>query len=118
MGPGGRFASPGWFSGEFSTAGELTLGCAGASPLGRQTRLFTAAQQRALRLRDKRCRAEGCTIAASWTEAHHLDQWASGGRTDLDNGVLFCSWHHDRAHDDSYRMCRLPNGDYRFHRRT
>lgn len=85
---------------------------------GRQARLFTPAQQRALRLRDQRCRAEGCTIPAAWTEAHHLKPWSHGGRTDLTMGALLCPWHHHRAHDTTYDMTRLPTGDYRFTRRT
>ncbi len=86
--------------------------------LGRGRRLFTPAQRKALRLRDRRCRAEGCTIPAAWCEAHHLTPWTSNGRTDLSNGILLCSHHHHRAHDDRYAADRLPNGDLRFHRRT
>jgi len=86
--------------------------------LGRAQRLFTPAQRKALRLRDKRCRAEGCTAPAEWCDAHHLQPWAEGGSTDLANGVLFCGHHHRRAHDPTYTHERLPNGDYRFHRRT
>lgn len=86
--------------------------------LGRRTRLFSAAQVRALRLRDRRCRAEGCSVPATWCEAHHVDPWSSGGRTDLGDGLLLCSWHHHRAHDPAYTMSRLPDGDHRFHRRT
>ncbi|HET7682882.1 MAG TPA: DUF222 domain-containing protein [Marmoricola sp.] len=86
--------------------------------LGRAERLFTPAQRRALRLRDKRCRAEGCTIPATWCEAHHLVPWLFGGLTDLDNGILLCSHHHHRAHDDRYRFIRLASGDLRFIRRT
>jgi hypothetical protein len=32
--------------------------------------------------------------------------------------VLFCPWHHHRAHDDAYAKKQMPNGDYRFHKRT
>lgn len=73
--------------------------------LGRAQRLYSPAQRRALAHRDGRCRADGCDIPAAWTEAHHLDSWAGGGRTDLDNALLLCS-HHHRAHDDRYG--RLP----------
>jgi hypothetical protein len=86
--------------------------------LGRMLRLFTAAQRKAMRLRDQRCRAEGCTIPATWCEAHHLKPWAQGGRTDLADGVLLCSWHHHRIHDRRYQTDRLPTGDLRFHRRN
>lgn len=68
--------------------------------LGRARRLFSGAQRKALVIRDRQCRAEGCTIPAAWCEAHHAGQpWAHGGRTDLAEGVLLCSWHHHRAHD-------------------
>jgi hypothetical protein len=87
--------------------------------LGRATRLFTPAQRKAMAVRDKRCRAEGCTIPAAWCEAHHATTpWAQGGRTDLADGLLLCSWHHHRAHDPRYDTQRLPHGDYRYHRRT
>jgi hypothetical protein len=85
--------------------------------LGRTRRLFSPAQRRAMRLRDRQCRAEDCTIPATWTEAHHLQSWASGGRTDLDNAISLCSHHHHRAHDARYATDLLPNGDVRFHRR-
>lgn len=85
--------------------------------LGRSQRLFTAAQRKALLLRDRTCRAEGCTIPGRWCEAHHLQPWAHGGRTDLDDGILYCSYHHHCAHDPTYTATRLPNGDIRFHRR-
>ncbi|MGH3413237.1 MAG: DUF222 domain-containing protein [Marmoricola sp.] len=87
--------------------------------LGRARRLFSPAQRKAMAVRDRRCRAEGCTVPASWCEAHHAGKpWSEGGRTDLADGVLLCSWHHHRAHDDRYRSSRLPNGDIRFSRRT
>ena len=86
--------------------------------LGRARRLFSPAQRKALTLRDRQCRAEDCDTPAAWTEAHHLRPWSAGGRTDLDDGVLLCSWHHHRAHDARYDYTRTPNGDLRFHRRT
>lgn len=86
--------------------------------LGRGRRLFSPAQRKAMAIRDRRCRTEGCEIPAAWTEAHHLRPWAGGGRTDLADGVLLCSWHHHRAHDERFDMSRLPSGDVRFTRRT
>ena len=87
--------------------------------LGRSSRLFKPAQRKAMIVRDRECRAEGCTIPAAWCEAHHWGRpWATGGRTDLKDGVLLCSWHHHRAHDNNYDSRRMPNGDVRFSRRT
>ena len=86
--------------------------------LGRAARLFTKAQRRALAVRDQTCRAEGCSIPGTWSEAHHLVPWSHGGDTDLENAALLCSKHHHRAHDPAYDLTRLANGDLRFHRRT
>ena len=87
--------------------------------LGRSSRLFKPAQRKAMIIRDRECRAEGCTIPAAWCEAHHWGRpWAQGGRTDLKDGLLLCSWHHHRAHDATYDSSRMPNGDVRFSRRT
>jgi Domain of unknown function (DUF222)/HNH endonuclease len=85
--------------------------------LGRSARLFTSSQRKAMALRDRTCRADGCDIPATWTEAHHLTPWSGGGTTDLANGVLLCSHHHHRIHDDRYLHDRLPNGDIRYARR-
>jgi hypothetical protein len=86
--------------------------------LGRTRRLFTPAQRKAIRLRDARCRAEGCDIEAAWTEIHHRDAWSTGGPTDVSNGTCLCGHHHRRIHDPNYDHSYLPSGDVRFHRRT
>ena len=86
--------------------------------LGRSARLFSRSQRTALAVRDRTCRAQGCDIPAAWCEAHHAAApWSRGGRTDLRDGRLLCSWHHHRAHDERYQHTELPNGDVRFHRR-
>lgn len=85
--------------------------------VGRKRRLFQPAQRKALAVRYRECRAAGCDMPAAWCEAHHLTPWSRGGRTDLADGVLLCSFHHHRAHDQRYDQTRLPGGDVRFHRR-
>ena len=85
--------------------------------LGREQRAFTPAQQLALILRDRTCRAEGCDIPGTWAEAHHWIPWSRGGKTDLANAVLLCSHYHHRVHDTCFTVDRLPNGDVRFPRR-
>jgi hypothetical protein len=86
--------------------------------LGRTRRLFTPAQRKALKLRDGGCRAEDCTVPATWCDAHHTNPWSHGGPTNLDNALLLCGHHHRRAHDPHYDHTRLPDGTIRFHRRT
>jgi hypothetical protein len=85
--------------------------------LGRSRRLFSAAQRKALLLRDRTCRAEGCHIPGTWAEAHHWIPWERLGETNLRDAVLLCSHHHHRAHDDRFEAERLASGDVRFNRR-
>ena len=86
--------------------------------LGRTRRLFSPAQRKALAIRDRGCRAEGCDIPAAWSEAHHHQPWSRGGKTDLKDGLLLCSFHHHRTHDPHWHTQRLPGGDVRYTRRT
>ena len=86
--------------------------------LGRTRRLFSAAQRKALAIRQRTCRAAGCQVPSTWCEAHHAGHpWARGGRTDLTAGMLLCSWRHHRIHDDRYLAKLSPDGGVRFHRR-
>ncbi len=98
----------------------VVLGGAGEIlDLGHARRLFRGGQRKAMAVRDRRCRAEGCEIPAAWCEAHHAARpWSRGGRTDLKDGVLLCPHHHQRAHDPRWDTQRLANGDVRYTRRT
>ena len=70
------------------------------SPLdvGRTLRDYTAKQRLALAERDRHCTWPGCTAPPSWSEAHHLDPWHLGGRTDVSRGALLCGRHHHYVH--------------------
>ena len=71
--------------------------------LGRATRTFTPAQLRAMAARDLGCRWPGCDQPASRCQGHHLEWWErDGGLTDLDNGALFCKFHHRLLHTGKY----------------
>ena len=70
--------------------------------LGRESRLATRAQRRALTHRDRCCTFPACTRPASWCDAHHLTSWLDGGRTDLDNLALLCTHHHTVVHVRGY----------------
>src|SRR5699024_1406497 len=67
--------------------------------MGREKRLFTPGQHRALWHRDKMCTFPGCTIPPQWCDAHHVVSWVDSGRTDLDNGALLCQRHHTYVHN-------------------
>jgi Domain of unknown function (DUF222)/HNH endonuclease len=78
--------------------------------LGRRRRLASPAQIAALTVRDGRCcQFPGCTNAR-YLHAHHVRHWLFGGRTDLDNLILICTFHHGLIHDRRYRIRRDRNG--------
>ena len=81
---------------------------AGGDPLnvGRERRLFTPAQRVALSVRDGGCRWHGCDRPSSYCEAHHVDPYSEGGRTDIDRGILLCRFHHMQLHHSGWRISR------------
>ncbi|CAN5396012.1 hypothetical protein BH10ACT7_BH10ACT7_01110 [soil metagenome] len=70
--------------------------------VGKELRLFTRRQRRALAARDGGCRFPGCDRPPSWTEAHHLLEWSRGGPTTLANGILLCKHHHLLVHNNGW----------------
>jgi hypothetical protein len=85
--------------------------------LGRSRRLFSPAQRLALGLRWKTCAIDGCEIPGEWCEVHHLDPWASGGTTDLANGIKICPRHHHYVDDPRFTLTQTPAG-YQLRRRN
>ncbi|MGH7904214.1 MAG: DUF222 domain-containing protein [Candidatus Dormibacteraceae bacterium] len=81
---------------------------------GRAHRIVSTKLRRALRGRDRGCRFPGCGVAAGRTQAHHLEHWAAGGRTDLANLASLCWFHHRRLHEGAYRIRPGEVGELRF----
>ena len=42
------------------------------------------------------------------TDLHHIQHWVNGGRTDLDNLISLCPWHHKVVHDRGYTIAARP----------
>lgn len=86
----------------------VTVDTAG-NPLdvGRDQRLFTARQRIALSIRDGGCQMPDCDRPPSYTEAHHIDQWAAGGKTDLADGILLCPHCHMLVHNNGWKITRV-----------
>lgn len=69
--------------------------------LGRSARLFSRAQRLALAERDGGCASCGQDIA--YVDAHHIRWWERDtGPTDLQNGVMLCSFCHHRIHREGW----------------
>ncbi len=86
--------------------------------VGREQRLHTRAQRRALATLHDSCAAVGCERPFAWCEIHHPQAWSAGGRTSVANGVPLCGWHHRRAHDPAWTVTVGPRRQVAFHRRT
>lgn len=72
--------------------------------IGRASRVFPPHIRKALTARDQGCAFPGCTIPASWCEAHHISYWSHGGSTGTENGALLCSHHHHVIHKDQWTI--------------
>ncbi|HEX9123423.1 MAG TPA: phosphonate C-P lyase system protein PhnH, partial [Actinomycetota bacterium] len=81
--------------------------------IGRASRDPSAFMMRQLRYRDGECRFPGCG-ARAFTQAHHITWWSRGGRTDLDNLVLICTFHHKLVHEYGWSLRREQDGTVRW----
>jgi hypothetical protein len=62
--------------------------------LGRSRRIASADQRIVLHAKDRGCTAPGCDMPGYLCETHHVDEWADGGRTDIDRLTFACGQHH------------------------
>lgn len=81
--------------------------------IGRKTRSIPPAIHRALRFRDQGCRFPGCT-RRHFVDGHHIQHWADGGETSLDNLVQLCRHHHRLVHEGGYDCVRSASGEIVF----
>ena len=72
--------------------------------VGRQCRLATRAQRRALRAMYRTCCMPGCTVPFDACRIHHVTFWEHLGVTDLDNLVPICELHHHLVHEGAWTL--------------
>ena len=77
--------------------------------LGRTRRLASPGQTMALVARDGGCSFPGCDRPPEWCQRHHVEDWASGGRTDLRNLTLLCAFHHHNFASRGWRCVMLDD---------
>jgi hypothetical protein len=71
--------------------------------VGRKRRAIAGSIKRALLKRDTACTFPGCDHRI-FLEGHHIQHWADGGETSLENTALLCSHHHRYVHEYGYRI--------------
>jgi len=81
--------------------------------IGRRSRSIPPPMRRALRARDKGCRFPGCTNTR-FVDGHHIQHWADGGETSLDNLVLLCRHHHHLVHEGGFACNKNKDGKITF----
>ena len=96
-----------------SIIGVLENGDGDPLSVGRKTRAIPPAIRRALRFRDKGCRFPGCTNTR-FVDGHHIEHWANGGETSLENLVQLCRHHHRLVHEGGFGCKRLLDGEIEF----
>jgi len=81
--------------------------------IGRRSRTIPPPMRRALRVRDKGCRFPGCTNTR-FVDGHHIQHWADGGETRLDNLILLCRHHHHLVHEGGFVCEKSAAGEINF----
>ena len=77
--------------------------------VGRKTRSIPPALRRALRRRDDGCQFPGCHQRRC-VDAHHIEHWAHGGKTEISNLVTLCRFHHRLVHEGGFTVVRGTGG--------
>jgi len=72
--------------------------------VGRAKRTAQPAQWRGLKARYKACAWTECDRPIGWTQAHHLDFWEAGGKTDLRKMIPLCHHHHRLVHEGGWQV--------------
>jgi uncharacterized protein DUF222/HNH endonuclease len=96
-----------------STISRVLLADSMVIDVGRATRVVPASTGRALRVRDRGCRAPGCDRQVNWSTPHHIVAWSRGGPTNLPNLVLLCFYHHRLVHEGGWQVVKAGR-EFRF----
>ena len=74
--------------------------------IGRSSRAIPTGIKRAMTIRDSACCFPGCDCHTH-LDAHHIEHWADGGETSLDNLMQLCHYHHTLMHEGGFSVARV-----------
>ncbi len=84
--------------------------------IGRNSRTIPGWLRRLVHHRDGGgCRFPGCRHTR-WLQVHHIQHWADGGSTDVDNLILLCGFHHRFLHEHHWHITTGHDGTFQFRR--
>ncbi len=75
-----------------------------------EKRFANAKQLAILAARDQGCTFPGCDTPPGWCDAHHVVEWARGGKTDINNLTLACGAHHRLLDKSDWETVMLKDG--------
>ena len=78
--------------------------------LGRSKRIASADQRIVLHAKDRGCTAPGCDVPGYLTQVHHVDEWATGGLTNIDKLTFGCKGHHALITPGGWKTRKLKDG--------
>jgi len=73
-------------------------------------RLASPGQRIVLYAKDRGCTAPGCDVPGYWCEVHHIDEWATTHRTDINKLALTCGPNH-KLMEQGWTTRKRANGD-------
>ncbi|MFI7038528.1 DUF222 domain-containing protein [Microbispora rosea] len=82
--------------------------------MGRKVRLATPAQRRAIFARYATCWIDGCPLPATMCQIDHVDNWSTGGLTDLKLLGPACQFHNRDRYQHPHRYTRRQTGTDRW----
>jgi hypothetical protein len=88
----------------------VTAGTSRTLDLGRAGRLASPAQRIALAAQFGGCAYPTCDRPPEWTDVHHELMFTRGGRTNLDEMLPVCRFHHRLVHEGGWRTRRRVDG--------
>ena len=77
--------------------------------LGRSRRVASPDQRVVLYAKDRGCTHPGCDVPGYWCQVHHVDDWATGGLTNVDRLTFTCTPNHKLV-EKGWRTRKLLNG--------
>jgi hypothetical protein len=79
--------------------------------LGRSVRIVPGWLRDVVSLRDVHCTVDGCEVPAHRCEVHHVQPWALGGNTDIDNLATLCVRHHRTVERGTWKLRPRTHAD-------
>ncbi len=77
--------------------------------VGRERRVATRHQRRALRAMHTTCAHPDCTVRFDNCQIHHVVPWEHGGPSDLANLLPLCTTHHHHVHEGGWTLTLNPD---------